>query len=190
VSSTVLGGRGPERHSMTVEIPMLRTDRLVLRPPTLECAELYDAFFTDAEASRHYGGPMSSGQAWARLAADVGYWQLQGFGRWVIECTENGEMVGGCGFWQGRGWPRELTWWLLPKARGTGIAAEASRAAITHAYDSFGWESVETYMEDDNIAAQRLVARLGGVKFDRRSFPDGLERDMYRFPRDDESATA
>jgi RimJ/RimL family protein N-acetyltransferase len=70
----------------------------------------------------------------------------------------------------------------LPGARGSGIATEASRAAIHHAYTAFGWREVQTYMNDTNDAARALVQRLQGVKIGRQQFPDGLERDLYRIP--------
>ncbi|MEQ1508329.1 MAG: GNAT family N-acetyltransferase [Myxococcota bacterium] len=162
----------------------LRTERLVLRVPDRSAAPMYDAFYTDPEASRHYNGPLTSAQAWARLASDIGFWHLQGFGVWMIERADRGgALVGVCGFWQGLGWPRELTWWLIPSARGSGIASEASRAAIDHAYRGFGWDAVETYLDDDNVDARRLVVRLGGTVVDRPSFPDGRSRDRYRLPR-------
>ncbi|WP_374349300.1 GNAT family N-acetyltransferase [Chitinimonas sp.] len=165
-----------------MQIPTLDTERLQLLPPTLACDAVYQRFYTDAEASRHYSGPLTPAAAWARLASDLGVWHLQGFGVWAIQRRAEGDIVGMCGFWQGRGWPRELTWWLLPEYRGMGIAQEASRAAIDHAYRVFGWDSVQTYMNDNNMAARTLVERLGGIKFDRQIFPDGLERDLYRFP--------
>ena len=164
-------------------IPTLHTERFVLLPPSAACEGLYEAFYTDARASRPYGGPLTSAAAWSRLAADLGAWHLQGFGVWAIARRDTGALVGVCGFWQGKGWPRELTWWLLPGARGAGFAQEASCAAIEHAYKQFAWQAVETYMNDDNHAARTLVLRLGGVVTGRRSFPDGLERDVFRFPR-------
>ena len=88
-----------------------------------------------------------------------------------------------CGFWQDKGWPRELTWWLLPEARGKGNASEASRGAIAHGYDVFGWDHVETYMDDDNEAARALVLRLGGIENRREKFVDGKDRTIYRLPR-------
>jgi [ribosomal protein S5]-alanine N-acetyltransferase len=166
-----------------MHIPTLHTERLVLLPPSVECEHLYELFYTDADASGMYGGPLTSAAAWARLAADLGAWHLQGFGVWAIQRRETGDLVGVCGFWQGKGWPRELTWWLLPEARGAGIALEASRAVIEHAYERFQWPSVETYMNDDNQAARALVLRLGGAVAERRSFPDGLERDVFRLPQ-------
>jgi RimJ/RimL family protein N-acetyltransferase len=70
----------------------------------------------------------------------------------------------------------------LPGARGRGLALEASRAAVRHAYRHFGWSDVQTYMNDNNVEAKALVARLGGVQIGRQVFPDGLERDVFRIP--------
>ena len=57
---------------MLVEIPTLTTDRLDLQPPTADAAAVYEAFYTDAEASENCGGPLTSGQTWARLTHDLG----------------------------------------------------------------------------------------------------------------------
>jgi len=165
-----------------VKIPTLTTDRLLLLPPSADCEQVYQRFYTDADASHAYGGPLSPTAARARLASDLGAWHLQGFGVWAIQRREGGDVIGVCGFWQGKGWPRELTWWLVPESRGQGFAQEASLAAVAHAYAAFRWESVETYMNDTNEPARALVLRLGGVKTDRRLFPDGLERDVFRIP--------
>jgi RimJ/RimL family protein N-acetyltransferase len=165
-----------------VQIPTIQTDRLSLLPPSVASEQLYEEFYTDARASCAYGGPLTAGAAWARLAADIGSWHLSGFGVWVIQRRLQRDLVGVCGYWQGKGWPRELTWWLLPQARGAGIAHEASQAVIRHAYQVFGWPVVETYMNDTNEPARALVLRLGGTRADRRQFPDGLERDVFQIP--------
>lgn len=163
-----------------ISIPTLDTPRLRLRPPDAQAAAAYEAFYTDPQASHHYGGPLTPGQAWARLATDLGHWSLRGFGVWVIERKADRHVVGTCGYWQGLGWPRELTWWLLPSARGQGLALEASQAAITHALEAWHWPEVQTYMNDDNAAARTLALRLGGQRIGRQAFPDGRERDVFR----------
>ena len=163
-----------------MQIPTLETERLILLPPSEACESLYEEFYTDEQASCAYGGPLTSGAAWARLAADLGTWHLHGHGVWAVQRREQRDLVGVCGYWQGNGWPMELTWWLLPRVRGGGIAQEASLAALEHAYRVFGWPVVETYMNDNNERARALVLRLGGVKSGRRQFPDGLERDVFR----------
>jgi len=164
-------------------IPAIETERLLLVPPSIECVEAYNAFYTNGEASKAYGGPISSGKALGRLKEDLGGWYIDGFGVWAIKEKESATIIGVCGFWQGLGWPRELTWWLLPTSRGKGYAKEASIAAVAHAYNEFAWHEVETYMHDSNESARALVERLGGVKSRRSQFPDGLSRDIYIFPK-------
>jgi len=167
----------------SVEIPRLEGARLTLRAPTASDFPAYQSFFADGEASHFYGGPMWDGQAWRVLAAQIGHWHLRGYGVWVIEDKETQTCVGACGFAWPEGWPRrELTWWLLPEARGKGLAVEASRLAIRHAYDVYRWDLVETHMNDKNEAARALVLRLGGERMARERFPDGLTRNVYRLP--------
>lgn len=92
-------------------------------------------------------------------------------------------MVGGCGLWWPEGYPRsELTWWIIPRARRLGYALEASRSVVRFGYRTLGWPLVETHMNDDNLAARRLVDKLGGEAIARERFPDGIERTVYRLP--------
>ncbi len=164
-------------------IPTIESERLRLIPPDTDCFEIYKRFYTNADASKMYGGPISEGQAWARLKSDLGSWYLLGFGVWVVQLKLDNKRAGTCGFWQGKGWPTELTWWILPEYRGQGIATEASKLAIAHAYNNFGWDKVETYMNDDNAAARSLVEKLGGFKTRRQEFNDGLSRDIFLLPK-------
>ncbi len=144
----------------------------------------YQAFYADAEASAFYGGPLRADQAWRVLAGHVGHWQLRGYGLWAVRDKTTGQTLGGCGFTWPEGWPRrELTWWLLPEARGRGVATETSVAAIDHAYTEYGWELVETHMDDKNLAAKALVERLAGTPIAREPFPDGRTRTIYKLPK-------
>jgi RimJ/RimL family protein N-acetyltransferase len=163
-------------------IPTLQTERLDLIPPGPVCDPAYQRFYTDAQASAAYGGPLTPAAAWSRLVFDLGSWYFQGFGVWAVQRRSDAEILGVCGYWQGRGWPRELTWRLLPEARGQGYALEASRAAVEHAYVAFKWASVQTYTRDTNEPAKALVARLGGVRVGRQAFPDGEDRYVYSIP--------
>lgn len=165
-----------------MQIPTLETSRLLLVPPSDYCASAYERFYTDDAASKAYGGPITAGAAWARLASDIANWYLQGFGVWAVQRKIEKDIVGTCGFWQGKGWPRELTWWLLPEFRGQGLAKEASVAAVNHAYRMFGWTEVQTYMNDENHAARSLVIALGGKSLGRQGFPDGIDRYMFSIP--------
>ncbi|MEM9634223.1 MAG: GNAT family N-acetyltransferase [Pseudomonadota bacterium] len=162
----------------------LTTERFTLQPPQPDDFTLYRSFYADGEASLFYGGPLREDQAWRVLAGHLGHWHLRGYGMWVIRRKDDGRPLGGCGFVWPEGWPRrELTWWLIPEARGQGVAVEVSKTAIRHAYEEYGWSLVETHMNDDNAAARGLVMKLGGRKIAREKFPDGLERFVYELPR-------
>ncbi len=101
----------------------------------------------------------------------------------MLETRDEGRVVGGCGLWWPEGWPRhELTWWLLPGDRGSGLATEASRTVLAWAGRELGWPTVETHFDDENLAVRRLVERLGGRKIAREPFPDGIDRDVYSMP--------
>ncbi len=164
-------------------IPTLETERLMLRAPRGDDFPVYEGFFTDGEASRFYGGPVRTDIAWRRLASDLGHWQLRGYGLWAVERRSDGAMIGCCGLSWPVGWPRrELTWWLVPQARGHGFATEASGAAIAFGYDTLDWPLVETHVDDENAAARKLALRLGGRVMARETFPDGRERDVFALP--------
>ena len=167
-----------------MHIPTLETERLTLRAPATEDFPLYRDFYADPEASAFYGGPLAPGAAWRKLAFDIGHWTLRGHGMWTLVERETGSPLGGCGIVWPEGWPRhELTWWIVPAARRRGYALEASRAALTWAYDRLGRDRLETHMNDDNAPARALAERLGGKVVDRLEFPDGVARDIYMLPR-------
>lgn len=165
-------------------IPVIETERLRLAMPAAGHFPLYRTFYASASGEGYrYGGPKPERVAWNMLAADIGHWTLRGFGMWVIERRADGAAVGGCGLYHPAGWPsHELTWWLLPEARGQGYATEASRAAIRFGYETLGWPVVETHMRDNNRPARRLAERLGGTAVRRETFPDGVTRDVFALP--------
>lgn len=165
---------------------IVSTERFLLRPPEEHDFDVYARFFADGAASQFYGGPLRKDQAWRVLAGHVGHWHLRGYGLWMIVPKNGSSAVGGCGFAWPEGWPRrELTWWILPEARGTGCAVEVSRAVIRHGYESYGWPLVETHMKDENAAARGLVRKLGGRKIAREEFPDGVTRSVFELPYPD-----
>lgn len=167
-----------------MDAPDLETDRLSLRALNSNDYPVYRDFYADADASAAYGGPMTPGLAWRRLALDIGHWALRGYGMWAVVDRQTDQMVGGCGLFWPEDYPRsELTWWIVPSARRKGFALEASKAVINFGYDQLKWKLVETHMNDENTAARMLAEKLGGKVIIREQFPDGLSRDVYALPR-------
>jgi RimJ/RimL family protein N-acetyltransferase len=75
----------------------------------------------------------------------------------------------------------ELSYWLVPAARGRGLAYAAVRMMVGSVVPATGVRSVVLDIEDDNLASMRLAERLGAerrsparVKADRKGTPRTL----------------
>ena len=77
---------------MTV-IPTIATERLFLRPMSIDDWEPYAAFMR-SERARHMGGPFGVSAAWGMFCADHAQWDLLGSGALMIENRESGHCLG------------------------------------------------------------------------------------------------
>ena len=149
---------------MTVTIPTLETNRLILRAPEAVDYPDFKATFTSYR-SRFMGGPLNAYEAWMLYAAEIGHWQVKGFGMWMIHDKATDETYGMAGGWQPAGWPeREIAWIIWPGAAGKGYALEASHAARAYYYGQQGWDGAVSYIDPKNLDSIRLAERLGAKK--------------------------
>ncbi|MGJ8615263.1 MAG: GNAT family N-acetyltransferase [Sulfitobacter sp.] len=172
-------------NAMTDQMHVLETERLTLRRPTPSDLPAYAAFYAVSDVTvGGYRGNRSDDEVAAILTRDITHWQSKGFGMFLLEHKTTHAILGGAGLAHPDDWPsHELTWWLMPDARGKGLATEASRAVIAWGYDVLGWPKVETHMRDENLPARHLAQRLGGVVDRRETFPDGVTRDVFALPK-------
>ncbi|MEJ6393668.1 GNAT family N-acetyltransferase [Gymnodinialimonas sp. 2305UL16-5] len=166
-------------------IPTLETERLTLRAPGAQDLVSYEAFYAVSDVTvGGYRGGRSAQEVAEILAQDIAHWADKGFGMFLLRRKGEEAVLGGAGLVHPDNWPsHELTWWLMPEARGAGYATEASRAVIDWAYRVLGWLRVETHMRDENTAARAIAQRLGGTIDRRETFPDGVTRDVYVLPK-------
>lgn len=72
-------------------VPIIETDRLILRPYRRDDFPAYSALFGDAEVIRYVGGvPFTREQSWTRFLRQVGMWHYFGFGFFAIQDRETG----------------------------------------------------------------------------------------------------
>jgi len=163
-------------------LPVLHTERCILRPPVLEDAPHWIAILV-ADEEGHLGGPHDEAGAFTEFAATAGLWLLRGHGLWTVAERDDPDAVLGfvlIGFEPGDREP-ELGWLFLPGARGRGLAAEAAAAAKSHALGSLGVTGLVSYIDPTNAPSRRLAERLGarldGTIADPRS---GAEAEVWR----------
>ncbi len=149
---------------MSIEIPVLHSERLTLRPFHPDDFDDVARFYAD-EVSALYGGPCDRATAWRKFATYPGHWMLKGFGPLAIEETETGLFVGWSGMWGPEGWPEpEITWALLPEFHGRGYATEAGRRSLRSAYEDLGWTTAISVIDDRNTASASVATRIGATR--------------------------
>lgn len=165
--------------------PVLQTERLVLRPPV---AADWDGFRTFAMSDRALGigGPYPERTAWRVFCAELGHWALLGYGMWAVTRKGDDRALGLIGPWTPADWPEKEVGWTVwrEEDEGTGIATEAARAAVDHAYHELGWETVVSYVGTDNMRSAALAEKLGAVLDPDAPQPKPDEPCMvYRHPK-------
>jgi RimJ/RimL family protein N-acetyltransferase len=167
------------------DIPVLETRRLVLRGPEPHDYPDFKATFASYR-SRFMGGPLNAYETWMLYAAEIGHWEIRGFGMWMIHLRETGETVGMAGGWFPAKWPeREIAWIIWPDQAGKGYALEATDRVRRHFYHDLGWESAVSYIDPKNLDSIRLAERLGCKKDAAAPSIDGSDA-VYRHPSLDE----
>lgn len=123
---------------------------------------------------------------WRRFAAELGHWQILGYGMWAVTLRGDNDAVGLIGPWNPPDWPeKEIGWMILDAGiEGTGIASEAAMATLQHAYDALNWKTAVSYIAADNIRSIRLAEKLGAKLDVNATAPDlGKPILVYRHPR-------
>ena len=84
---------------MTItNIPVLETKRLVLKAPQPQDYPDFKATFASYR-SRFMGGPLNAYETWMLYAAEIGHWEIRGYGMWMVHLRDTDETVGMAGGW-------------------------------------------------------------------------------------------
>jgi len=165
-----------------VQVPLLETERLRFRAPSIDDFEDEAAFYA-TERSANVGGPLSPNKVWRMLAMIIGHWTVRGYGFWAIEDKATGRYCGRVGCWYPLGWPeREIGWTLMDHAEGRGFAYEAAMAARVHAYSVMGWTTAISLIVPGNTRSIALAERMGAVLERTYDHPGAGPVSIYRHP--------
>ena len=170
----------PPSSSSADAIPVLETERLVLRGHTVDDFEDCLALWTDPEVTRFIGGkPSTREEVWSRLLRYAGHWALLGFGYWAVTEKETGRFLGEVGFADFRREMEpslddmpEIGWVIAPHSQGKGYATEAVRAAIAWGEEHFGSRRTACIIAPENQPSIRVAEKCGYREFCRTTYKD------------------
>jgi RimJ/RimL family protein N-acetyltransferase len=126
--------------------------------------EPYTAIARDPLVAESLGKPEPPKPAdvWRDMTFHAGHWQLKGFGHWVLEERETGEVVGRAGLLRPPEWPDLEVGWTVARGHwGKGYAPEAARAACGWAHDELGARHIISLIHPTNARSIRVAEKLG-----------------------------
>jgi ribosomal-protein-alanine N-acetyltransferase len=141
----------------------LRTERLLLRAPTLADTSRVVALSTDPRVNRHSPtGPPTVEQSRAAVRESIAAWGRDGIGHWLVEY--DGRLAGIAGvrpttlhgdeYWN-------VYYRFAPETWGRGIASEAVRAALAAARGHLPGRPFVVRTRPANEAAMALAQAVG-----------------------------
>ena len=150
---------------MTTPATILQTGRLILRRPAPgDWPAFRDFMMSDRATFFHQQGNL--GSIWRSFAAELGHWDIFGCGMWAVTLRGDDTALGLIGPWTPPDWPEPEIGWMIfdPATEGTGIASEAARASLTHAFNVLGWTTAVSYINPDNTRSVALAEKLGATR--------------------------
>ena len=154
-----------KRMSTVIEIPTLRTARLVLRAFRVADLDGLAAMNAELEVQRflYAGRTMTREDAWTQMTMALGQWGLRGYGLFAVEA--DGRFAGRIGVLHPLEWPEpELAYALHAPFRGQGLATEAVAAVRDWAFARFGFARLASFILPANARSAGVAARLGAVR--------------------------
>ncbi len=178
-------------------VPLIETARLRLREFRASDLELQAETLRDEEVVRYLGGrPIGREDAWRRMLAARGLWNVLGYGYWCVERLDDGAYLGQVGF---ADYKREMTpsiegllemgWIFAPRAQGRGYAREGVQAALEWADRTLGSRDVVAIISHGNAASIRL-AEKSGFRVREEAVYSGEPILLFRRPGSPASAAA
>jgi ribosomal-protein-alanine N-acetyltransferase len=172
-----------------LKMPVFETPRLLLRPLTLDDVDALYELTTLPEVIRYVGDKPAVSREEARAILETGAlrdYGVHGYGRHAVVLRETGAVIGfhGLKVVEEVG-ETELGYRLLPAHWGKGLASEAARVLVEHAWSGLGLSRIVSLIHPGNAASLKVARKLG-MKLDRRvwvSFVEECQLEMHALDR-------
>jgi ribosomal-protein-alanine N-acetyltransferase len=145
---------------------ILETERLILRLLTVDDLDALAALYADPEVRRYFpDGTRTREETREELDWIIEvYYGRYGYGLWATVLQETGAFIGRCGLlpWEIEGRTEvEVAYLLDPGYWGRGLATEAARAIVEHAFATLPVERLICMVDPENRASRNVAEKVG-----------------------------
>ena len=164
---------------------MIRTERLLLRPFTVEDDDALLGLWNDREVGRFLWDrqPVSLDVVREQIACSQRSFEERGFGHFTVSLGAAHGTMGFTGLRPiGDSEDVELLYALFPAYWGRGLATEAARAVLRFGFIEAGLAEILAGADPPNAASFRVMERLG-MSFLRNTQIGGRPARYYRIAR-------
>jgi len=164
------------------------TERLLLRPHTLDDIEPSYQMNLDEKVSRYTGdnGVVSREEIERRIKEDVlGDYEKHGYGRFALELKDTGEFIGFAGLKYLEDLKEvDLGYRLKSIYWGKGFATEAAWACLEFGFEVLDLKRIIAMLLPENNASIRVLEKLGFC-FEKETIKDGQKIFIYSLTKED-----
>ena len=160
---------------------LIKTERLHLRPVTLDDADLMLAVWNDPAFVHHVGdrGIRTLEESIKTLKdGALRLFEEHGFGPYRVSLKTDDSAIGICGIFSREGMDEpDIGFSVLPKFCKRGYAYESATAVINYARDDLKLPRLTAIVSPDNAASVGLIKKLG-FQFERMLRLPGEDKDI------------
>lgn len=145
---------------------LLATPRLILRRWRDEDLEPFAALNADGAVMEHVPARLTGAESDRLVERIEAHFAAHGYGLYVVELREQPGLLGFVGLQEVRFEApftpaTEIGWRLARNAWGRGIATEAARAVVDHAFSALGKAELVSFTIPENARSRALMERIG-----------------------------
>jgi RimJ/RimL family protein N-acetyltransferase len=138
---------------------------------------------TDPEVMRYINGgiPWDDERIQDFVQRQIQLYEERGYCRWKLTPKGGSGIAGFCGVGLSEDVP-EIGWWLAPRYWGRGLATEAARVALRHAFETSTIDRFISIVRPANLASVRVMEKIRLAK-ETEYVKDGVPLLRYAITR-------